>query len=113
MGYLSPNNQMHSHLVISYVEQGTYTDRVIRPGMIVKSVNGFKLNTLDEFKKHFIPSQDLSGQGPCALPWPKSGLYATWSLTMNSGESLVVDFKEELENAKLQHAPYKLTPTVR
>lgn len=111
--YADPQHQVQSHLVINYVDQGTYTHRVIKPGMIVKSVNGVKVNTLDEFKRHFVPSQDLSSKGPCSKPVPKLKPHDTWSLVTNQDVPLVVILKEELENAKLQHASHRFTPTVR
>jgi hypothetical protein len=54
-GFLQPELMESSRLIMPFVSPGSYASEFLRPGSIVKRVNGHEVFTLDDFKKHFVP----------------------------------------------------------
>eukprot|EP00747_Dinoflagellata_sp_TGD_P161658 gnl/TRDRNA2_/TRDRNA2_178367_c0_seq1.p1 gnl/TRDRNA2_/TRDRNA2_178367_c0~~gnl/TRDRNA2_/TRDRNA2_178367_c0_seq1.p1 ORF type:complete len:688 (-),score=76.28 gnl/TRDRNA2_/TRDRNA2_178367_c0_seq1:648-2510(-) len=112
-----PEDKSEKRLVVTYVDKGSYTKTVMSRGMIIDSLNGMKVTTLAEFRKHFVPSHATSesswtGGGNCSLPRD-----AVWSLINNDEVPLAVYFQEELSRqlakARLAHGSHLLTAAVR
>merc|ERR1719265_81138 len=54
-GFLQPELMESSRLIMPFVSPGSYASEFLRPGSIVKRVNGHEVFTLEDFKKHFVP----------------------------------------------------------
>jgi len=54
-GFLQPELMETNRLIMPFVSPGSYASEFLRPGSIVKRVNGHEVFTLDDFKKHFVP----------------------------------------------------------
>eukprot|EP00421_Protoceratium_reticulatum_P004063 CAMPEP_0168376182 /NCGR_PEP_ID=MMETSP0228-20121227/10189_1 /TAXON_ID=133427 /ORGANISM="Protoceratium reticulatum, Strain CCCM 535 (=CCMP 1889)" /LENGTH=815 /DNA_ID=CAMNT_0008389161 /DNA_START=81 /DNA_END=2525 /DNA_ORIENTATION=- len=53
--WLLPEAQGRPRLIITDVGQGKYTSRNLAPGMVIESINGHDVSTLDEYRQHFEP----------------------------------------------------------
>lgn len=54
-GFLQPDLMDSTRLIMPFVSPGSYASEFLRPGSIVKRVNGHEVYTLDDFKEHFVP----------------------------------------------------------
>jgi len=54
-GFLQPELMDSNRLIMPFVSPGSYASEFLRPGSIVKRVNGHEVFTLEDFKKHFVP----------------------------------------------------------
>jgi S1-C subfamily serine protease len=54
-GFLQPDLMEQSRLIMPFVSPGSYASEFLRPGSIVKRVNGHEVFTLDDFREHFVP----------------------------------------------------------
>jgi len=70
-------------LVVCSVVEGSYAQRVLVPGMVLSTLNGQKVTTLDDFRSNFEPA-------------PEDG--KPWRLVMESGEIFEVSFLENLQS---------------
>jgi len=57
--WLLPENRNKPRLVIADVETGSWAEKVLWPGTVLESLNGHNVTTLDDFRTHFIPEDDL------------------------------------------------------
>lgn len=59
--FLRPDQSGTSRLVVHFVEPGSYASEFLSPGSIITKLNGHTVNTLADFRKHFIPDALRSG----------------------------------------------------
>jgi len=98
--WLLVENQMQPRLLITHVEEGGYTSRVLAPGMVVQKVNGANVSSLHDLRRHFQPRG------------------ATWAIETDRGLVCTVNFHEaftqQLAVATTSHQRrYLLTPAVQ
>jgi len=68
-------------LVVASVLEGTYASRVLVPGMVLSTLNGHKVTTLEEYRAHFEPEDGKP-----------------WRLLMESGEIFQVSFLDSFQS---------------
>jgi len=95
--WLLPENRFRKRLVVTYVEKGTYASRVLSPGMVVETVNGKNVSTLQDFQRYFKPDGD------------------TWELVTDQGLVYAASFREALAKQLVEATShsgmeYLLTP---
>ena len=54
-GFLRSDLSGDSWLIVNYVEPGSYASEIIRPGSVVRKLNGHDVHTLQDFRDHFLP----------------------------------------------------------
>jgi hypothetical protein len=54
-GFLRPELAAQPWLIVNYVQPGSYASEFIKPGSIVRKLNGHEVHTLEEFRAHFVP----------------------------------------------------------
>merc|ERR1719161_664619 len=54
-GFLRSDLSGESWLIVNYVEPGSYASEIIRPGAVVRKLNGHDVHTLQDFRDHFLP----------------------------------------------------------
>jgi len=97
--WLHPTLRSQPHLIVNFVRSGSYAHDILPIGAAVTKVNGYEVNTLEEFRDHFIPDDGK-----------------VWTLETDMGKFVAVMFKktltEQIVNAQRMMAPYLLTPGV-
>merc|ERR1719367_2612737 len=53
--WLMPDNQKRPRVVVAHVLPGSYTERILERGMVVSTVNGHDVFTLEDLRLHFMP----------------------------------------------------------
>jgi len=76
--WLLPENRIKPRLLIADVATGSWAQKVLWPGAVLASLNGHNVSTLDEFRKHFKPQDDI------------------WSLVTEDKDIFVADFKQSI-----------------
>merc|ERR1719353_1446654 len=54
-GFLRSDLSGDSWLIVNYVDPGSYASEIIRPGAVVRKLNGHEVHTLKDFREHFLP----------------------------------------------------------
>lgn len=54
-GFLRPELSAQSWLIVNYVEPGSYASEFLKPGTVVRKLNGHEVHTLEDFRAHFVP----------------------------------------------------------
>lgn len=103
--WLLPGKRLEPRLIITDVAQGSYASRVLSTGMVLETLNGHKVSTLDDFRAYFVP-----GNG--SHVWP------VWHLETELGVLFATDFRKELQSQlddseKLDANRHLLTRAVR
>jgi len=78
--WLHPDVVTQPRLMINYVKQGSYASSVTGVGAAVTKVNGHPVQTLAEFRQHFVPDSAKN----------------VWTLETDMGELVAVMFNETL-----------------
>jgi len=105
--WLCPENALQPRLAVVHVDPGTYAARVLRPGMIIKSVNGHDVFRLEDVRKYFTPSQGNSSADTVTAAVP-------WQLMTDRNITFAVNFTEALvkQLLKVRMGRYPLTEMV-
>lgn len=86
-GYTTSGRWLHPdlidkpRLIVTSVQQGTYAANVVRPGTVVRLVNGKRVHDLEEFHQAFLPAGDRN----------------VWTLETDTGKLLALMFNQSLE----------------
>jgi len=98
--WLHPDFVSKPKLIVNYVRPGSYASAVIPVGSAVSLINGHEVNTLEDFKQHFIPKDESN----------------IWTLQTDTGRLIAVMFNatlaEQLAQAKLMNSALFRTPSV-
>jgi len=96
--WLHPDLIATPRLVVNYVRSGSYAADILPLGAAVTKVNGHEVNTLQDFRDHFVPEGKV------------------WTMETDMGKVVALMFdkslKEQLQKADMMNAPYLLTPGV-
>jgi len=98
--WMIPENQVRSRITVTHVRTGTYASRVLKEGMVLETVNGQNVSSLDDFRKVFIPGSDV------------------FTMKSDRGVTFTVDFLQSLReqltlaNARPDDYEYLLTPHI-
>jgi hypothetical protein len=94
--WLSPGEPLEPKLIITDVQKGTYAQRVLSEGMVIKTLNGHNVSTLKDFRDHFSPADKV------------------WELETLTKVVYKVNFALALKNQLLasQSRPYLRTPAL-
>merc|ERR1740123_1656691 len=57
--WLLPENRKKPRLIVTDVQTGSWAQKVLWPGAVLASLNGHNVSTLQEFRDHFKPQDDL------------------------------------------------------
>lgn len=90
--WLLPEAQTKPRLIVTHVNPGSYASHVLNPGMVISSVNGKNVSTLEEYRNMFTPKDDV------------------WKFVSDRGIVFAVDFRKELVD---QIEDSMTTPTSR
>jgi serine protease Do len=98
--WLHPSSAAKPRLVVNFVRSGSYAASVLPVGAAINKVNGKKVRTLADFKKHFEPEAGKT----------------VWTLETDMGSVVALMFNktltEQLMKARMMNQPYLLTPSV-
>lgn len=105
--WLCPENALQPRLAVVHVDPGTYAARVLRPGMIIKSVNGHDVFQLEDFRKFFTPSLGNSSADAAAAAVP-------WQLMTDRNITFAVNYTDALlkQLLKIRMGRCSLTETI-
>lgn len=74
--WLLPEYQLKARLIITHIEPSTYASHVLAQGMVLSTLNGHNVSTLNDFRSHFIPEG------------------SAWELETDRGLEYTVNFRE-------------------
>jgi len=98
--WLHPDLVATPRLAVNYVRSGSYASKILAIGASVTKVNGHEVQTMQDFRDHFVPAD---GQ-------------KVWTMETDLGKVVALMFdkslKEQLHRAETANAPYLLTPSV-
>merc|ERR1740117_2192159 len=98
--WLRPDLVATPRLIVNYVRSGSYAGKILPIGAAVTKVNGHEVQTLQDFRDHFLPEDKQK----------------VWTMETDMGKVVALMFdkslKDQLNQAKAQNAPYLLTPSV-
>jgi len=55
--FMLPENQKTSRIFVSYVQPGTDVADSLLSGMVIEKINGNRVFSLDDYRKHFVPPE--------------------------------------------------------
>jgi len=87
--YATKESSDEQKLIIMHVMPGTYSARILRPGMVVRSINGKEVSTLEEFREAFEPPAEARARSK-----PEAPEQRVWKLEVEGGKELWVKFEQ-------------------
>jgi len=97
--WLLPDYQLKPHLIVTHIAPNTYASHILASGMVITSLNGHNISTLNDFREHFIPEG------------------AAWELETDRGLLYTVNFREVIEkqlddSQRVESNRYLMTKTI-